>query len=110
MVTVDSLMQFKDDEITLSRLEGAVLSGEYLVSGLMKERLTKMFGDVCGDRVLYSRFEQTSRPLFEVSETLEELSVATGLVASMAERKAREVANWVGVEFHPPNQSRVLSL
>jgi len=110
MVTIDSLRQFKNDEVALTQLEGALFSREYSISEIMKKRLAGMFGDVCDDRFIYNNFKQISRSLFEVSETLEELSVATGLVASMAERKAREVVNWVGVEFHPPNQSRVLSL
>ncbi|MGQ9543723.1 MAG: hypothetical protein ACUVTM_06545 [Candidatus Bathyarchaeia archaeon] len=100
-VTKNSYWQFSSDEVFLTCIGEALLSNEYLVTASTRVRLSRLVNDVCGDKLIYNGFQQAMRPLFKVSESLEELSIATRLKAGSADRKARDVAGYVGVEVQP---------
>ncbi|MEM3429552.1 MAG: hypothetical protein QXL25_06685 [Candidatus Bathyarchaeia archaeon] len=100
-VTKKSYWQFSSDETLLTYIGEALLSNEYLVTSAARMRLSRLVNDVCGDKLIYNGFQHAMRPLFKVSESLEELSIATGLKAGLAERKAKDVAGYVGLEVQP---------
>jgi len=100
-VTEHSYLHFSDDETNLIYLGKAVLSSEYLITETARTRLSRLVNDVCGDRIIYNKFQKAMTPLLEVSDSLEQLSMATKLKAGSAERKAKDMAGYVGVEVHP---------
>ncbi|MBS7626315.1 hypothetical protein KEJ51_04645, partial [Candidatus Bathyarchaeota archaeon] len=82
-ITKRSYWQFSGDETLLTYIGEALLSKEYLVTSATRMRLSRLVNDVCGDKLIYNGFQHAVRPLFKVSESLEELSIAAGLKAGL---------------------------